>query len=90
MPTHPCLATGLSHTMPSCAPSVCALTAAVHSALCCRCLALYWPSAALLMTLQCMHIVWMGMFLQLLYRILVYGSPHAAGREVYEGESDEE
>ena len=54
------------------------------------CLMLYWPMAFLMILLQCMQILWMYMLLRLLYRIVAAGSPHEAGREVYEGESDEE
>eukprot|EP00327_Prymnesium_parvum_P047640 CAMPEP_0205879670 /NCGR_PEP_ID=MMETSP1083-20121108/15517_1 /ASSEMBLY_ACC=CAM_ASM_000430 /TAXON_ID=97485 /ORGANISM="Prymnesium parvum, Strain Texoma1" /LENGTH=301 /DNA_ID=CAMNT_0053242637 /DNA_START=332 /DNA_END=1238 /DNA_ORIENTATION=+ len=51
----------------------------------------YWSAASLLCALQIMHVIWYMMFWRLLYRMLFSSeNPHDAGREVYEGESDDE
>ena len=56
------------------------------------CLPYYWESAALLLALQLMHIIWYFMFLRILYRMINESSDslHDAGREVYEGDSGDE
>ena len=57
-----------------------------------HCLGLYWPMAALLLALQCMQIIWYALFLRILYRIVASPdeSIHQTGRDVYEGDSDDE
>eukprot|EP00658_Telonema_sp_P-2_P071143 TRINITY_DN60454_c0_g1_i2.p1 TRINITY_DN60454_c0_g1~~TRINITY_DN60454_c0_g1_i2.p1 ORF type:complete len:389 (+),score=95.63 TRINITY_DN60454_c0_g1_i2:131-1168(+) len=45
-----------------------------------------WSTAWLLSTLYLMHIWWYFLLLGILYKIIVTGSPHEAGRQQYEGE----
>ena len=57
------------------------------------CLALYWQMVALLGALQTMQAVWYAMFIRILYRVVTAPKEeeiHAVGREVYEGDSDDE
>ena len=65
----------------------------VHGGLSSRCLQHYWKSSALLLALQVMHILWFYMFLRILMKLLfpdAGATAHDAGREVYEGGSDDE
>lgn len=57
-----------------------------------ECLGLYWQMAALLLALQAMQIIWYALFLRILYRIVASPdeSIHQTGRDVYEGDSDDE
>ncbi len=52
----------------------------------------FWESFFLLCALQIMHFVWYGMFLRILRHQLTGSTKnlHEAGRDVYEGESDDE
>ena len=55
-------------------------------------LTLYYESSLLLSALLVMHVIWYLMFWRILYRLLAGAAPelHDAGREVYEGGSDDE
>uniref|UniRef100_A0A7S0NXH9 TLC domain-containing protein n=1 Tax=Calcidiscus leptoporus TaxID=127549 RepID=A0A7S0NXH9_9EUKA len=50
----------------------------------------YWTFNLLLTALLAMHAMWYLMFWRILYRLLTKESAHDAGREEYEGDSDDE
>jgi hypothetical protein len=53
-------------------------------------LPLYWASGTLLTALLVMHILWYLMFWRILVRLLSAEDAHNAGREEYEGDSDDD
>merc|ERR1712087_791122 len=53
-------------------------------------LPLYWVLNPLLTALLVMHIIWYLLFWRLLYRIVNKEAPSEAGREEYEGDSDDD
>ena len=53
-------------------------------------LTLYYEATFLLSALLVMHVIWYLMFWRILYRLLAGSDAHDAGREVYEGGSDDE
>jgi len=59
-----------------------------------ECIPFYWESAIMLIMLQCMHVVWYGMLCRILVRMVTAENnssrAHDAGREVYEGDSDDD
>uniref|UniRef100_A0A7S0IMP8 TLC domain-containing protein n=1 Tax=Calcidiscus leptoporus TaxID=127549 RepID=A0A7S0IMP8_9EUKA len=53
-------------------------------------LPLYWVLNPLLTALLAMHVIWYLLFWRLLYRIVNKEAPSEAGREEYEGDSDDD